>query len=292
MTEITLELHDGRTVSFEVNTTLAGPACFVLGVRRSGSSILNSICEALARANGYHFLDVGGRFFFQNIPVPSWRSDPALPGLLHPGNVYGGFRDLPFALLDAPAFRDGPKLLLVRDPRDALVSEYFSSAYSHPIPEQDVPRAEVHDMMHRDRERARQRSLEEHVLSNAPRMARTMLEYEAIARLPLTKLLRYEDYILEKSRLIRAIAGHFGWRADATLIELILRWADVLPAAENPQAFIRKVVPGDHREKLGAASIARLDRILAEPLRVFGYGEHAFDDVGHIAAGHGPRSHV
>lgn len=271
MTEITLELRNGRTVSFDVSTDLAGPAYFILGVRRSGSSILNSICAALAKANGCHFLDVGGRFFFQNIPVPSWRRDPAIQSLLRPGNVYGGFRDLPFALLDAPAFREGPKLLLVRDPRDSLVSEYFSSAYSHPIPGQDVPRAEVHEMMHRDRERARRLSLEEHVLKNASLMGRTMLEYEAVAGLPLTKILRYEDYILEKAELIRTVAAHFGWRADARLIDLILQWADVMPTAENPQAFIRKVVPGDHRDKLGAAVIARLDQMLAEPLRMFGY---------------------
>ncbi len=271
MTEITLELSNGRTVSFDVNTGLAGPAYFILGVRRSGSSILNSICAALAQANGCHFLDVGGRFFFQNIPVPAWRRDPALPGLLHPGNVYGGFRDLPFALLETPLFLQGPKILLVRDPRDALVSEYFSSAYSHPIPGQDVPHAEVHEMMQRDRERARLRGLEEHVLRNAPLMGRTMLEYRAVANLPLTRLLRYEDCILEKSELIRTVAGHFGWRADEELIQLILQWADVLPATENPRAFIRKVVPGDHREKLAAGIIAHLDQILAEPLRVFGY---------------------
>jgi hypothetical protein len=271
MTEITLVLSDGRAVAFEVDTTLAGAAYFVFGVRRSGSSILNSICEALARANGRHFLDVGGRFFFQNIPVPSWRRDPALPGLLRPGNVYGGFRNLPYALLEAPLFRAGPKLLLVRDPRDALVSEYFASAYSHPIPERDVPRAEVHEMMHRDRERALQRGLEEHVLSNAALMGRTMLEYGAVAELPLTKVLRYEDHILEKAELIRVVSAHFGWAADASLIDLILKWADILPAAENPQAFVRKVVPGDHREKLRSEVIARLDQLLAEPLKVFGY---------------------
>lgn len=271
MTEITLELSNGRAVTFAVDTTLAGPTYFVLGIRRSGSSLLNSICEAVARENGCHFLDVGGGFFFQNVPLPSWRRDPALPGLLHPGNVYGGFRDLPFALLDAPLFREGRKLLLVRDPRDALVSEYFSTAYSHPIPAQNTQRSEVHEMMHRDRERALRRSLEEHVLSSASHMRDTMLEYGAITELPLTKVLRYEDHILEKAGLIRTVAEHFGWHANAQLIDLILQWADVVPVAENPQAFIRKVVPGDHRNKLSTEAIARLDQVLAEPLRMFGY---------------------
>ncbi len=271
MTEITLELGNGRAVAFDVDTTLTGPAYFVLGIRRSGSSVLNSICEALARENGYHFLDVGGGFFFQNIPLPSWRHDPALPALLQPGNVYGGFRNLPFALLDAPLFRNGHKLLLVRDPRDALVSEYFSIAYSHPIPEPDTQRAEVHEMMHRDRARALRRSVEDHVLSSAPLMSNTMLEYGAIMGLPLTKVLRYEDFILEKGKLIRTVAGHFGWNANAQLIDLILQWADVVPVAENPQAFIRKVIPGDHRNKLSTDVIARLNQILADPLRMFGY---------------------
>jgi hypothetical protein len=271
MAEITLMLGNGRAVAFDVDTALTGPASFVLGVRRSGSSILNSICEALARANSRHFLDVGGRFFFQNVPVASWRRDPALPDLLRPGNVYGGFRDLPFALLEAPLFRAGPKLLLVRDPRDALVSEYFASAYSHPIPQPDTTGAQVHEMMHRDRERARRLSLEEHVLANAPRMNQTLSEYRALASLPLTKVLRYEDYIFSKAELIRVVAAHFDWAADEKLIGLILQWADVRPAVEDPLAFVRKVTPGDHRAKLPAEVISRLDRLLAAPLEVFGY---------------------
>jgi hypothetical protein len=126
-------------------------------------------------------------------------------------------------------------------------------------------------MMHRDRERARRLGLEEHVLANAARMGRTLSEYQAVAALPLTKVLRYEDYIFKKAELIRIVAAHFGWRVDDTLTGLILSWADIVPAVEDPQAFVRKVTPGDHRSKLGSEAITRLDRVLAGPLEVFGY---------------------
>jgi hypothetical protein len=45
----------------------------------------------------------------------------------------------------------------------------------------------------------------------------------------------------------------------------------VIPAEENPTEFVRKVVPGDHREKLGIATIRRLDEMLADEMATFGY---------------------
>jgi predicted HAD superfamily phosphohydrolase len=45
----------------------------------------------------------------------------------------------------------------------------------------------------------------------------------------------------------------------------------VMPAEENPAQFVRRVTPGDHLEKLDAATIAALDDILHEELRRFGY---------------------
>jgi hypothetical protein len=55
------------------------------------------------------------------------------------------------------------------------------------------------------------------------------------------------------------------------LLEQILGWADVMPEEEKPTAFVRKVRPGDHRDKLDAATIARLNEIFAEEIAKYGY---------------------
>jgi hypothetical protein len=48
-------------------------------------------------------------------------------------------------------------------------------------------------------------------------------------------------------------------------------WADVLPEAERPDQFIRRVVPGDHKEKLSPAVIRQLNTRLAASMELFGY---------------------
>ncbi len=48
-------------------------------------------------------------------------------------------------------------------------------------------------------------------------------------------------------------------------------WADKVPAVEESHAFIRRVRPGDHREKLSAGVIAQLDGVLRPAMELFGY---------------------
>jgi hypothetical protein len=50
-----------------------------------------------------------------------------------------------------------------------------------------------------------------------------------------------------------------------------LRWADVVPDSEDKKAFIRKVLPGDHTEKLNSATIRALNYALESSMQAFGY---------------------
>ncbi len=271
MEQVTIGLRSGRRVAFEVDRDLDGPAYFVFGVRKSGSTLLNAVTAEMARLNGRRFVNVGDIFFHQNVQPIDWQYDPALPEILHPGNVYGGFRDMPFALLSSELFERSPKLLIVRDPRDALVSEYFSNAYSHPIPEPTGESSDMTAMMERQRQNALKNGPDSYVIDSAREMVRTIVEFGAIAKSSKTMVLKYEDYIFNKRELIGSIARQFGWTVDESMIANILHWADVRPATEDPQAFIRKVTPGDHREKLRPATIAGLNRMLRAAMRLLDY---------------------
>jgi len=88
---------------------------------------------------------------------------------------------------------------------------------------------------------------------------------------PQLKLFRYEDVILNKAQLMRDICTHFHWPIDEVLIGQILSWADVIPTEERPAEFVRRVLPGDHKNKLSPDVIARIDDILGDSLQVFGY---------------------
>ncbi|HEX4159117.1 MAG TPA: sulfotransferase domain-containing protein [Rhizomicrobium sp.] len=271
MTTIPVTLANGRSISFEVRTGLAGPPLFLFSVRKCGSSIVNKIVRAVAHANNCNYVDVSGSFFKANILPKDYRFDEGLLPILHGGNIYGGFRAMVPALRVSPLFRESPKLLLIRDPRDALVSEYFSNAYSHPIPQTTDGHDEVKQQMKLQRETALAMPLEKYVVHRAPGMKLSMMEYRKVFKDPGTTLLKYEDYIFDKRSLMLVIAEKFRWHVDEDLIRRILEWADIRPEHENPTAFIRKVTPGDHREKLSAETISALNKILRPVLRLYNY---------------------
>jgi len=271
MSETTITLANGREIAFAVPPAGAGPACFLLGIRKCGSSVLNSICGALAKMNNRGFVDVGHTFFTGNVLTRDWQRDQALCSIVRQGVVYGGFRDMPLGLLNDPAFREGPKFLMVRDPRDALVSEYFSNAYSHHIPPSTGDEHAVTANMLEKREQALAADISDYVLRMAGPMKHTMLLFRDALALPNVEIVTYEDLILDKPRLIGLLARRFGMQVSQAETAAILGWADKIPTVEDPRAFVRRVRPGDHREKLDTATIARLNVVLRPAMSLFGY---------------------
>ena len=258
-------------VPFEIDANRSGdPAWFVLGVRKSGSSMFNRALKLMAKFNRANWVDIPGDLFSNDVPVPRWRDHPPAPGLLRGGNVYGGFRDFPRGFANSPVFENAKKVLLVRDPRDAIVSEYFSTRQTHSIPEGDDQDGVRADMLRR-RAAAQQLEVEEFARAEAGKMADTVERYVPLLDDPKLLLLRYEDVVFEKAQMIRDVTNHFGWAIQPQQIDNILHWIDVVPEEENPGAFIRKVTPGDHREKLSPAAIAELNVILAKAMAAFGY---------------------
>jgi hypothetical protein len=233
--------------------------------------VFNSMTLSLGLANGYGFVDVMGTLFTQNVQWDDWQRDPFLGELIRPGIIFGGFRNMPLSLVDQQLFLDSPKILMVRDPRDAVVSEYFSAAHSHPVPEPFDGFDDTHAWILENRADAIATSIDAWVLEHAPYLNQTMMLYAPVAASPSCLVVRYEDYIFRKDELLRAIATHFAWRIDDQIIAEILSWADVRPDREDPNNFIRQVTPGDHRNKLRRRTIARLNRRLRNSMRLFGY---------------------
>lgn len=177
MANIVLRLTSGHRIEFEIDTDREGPAFFVFGLQRSGSTLLNRVVESMAEANGIPFINVGRRFFEANIDVPDFRTDTEMLRLIRPGNVYGGFRQMVLPFINYPFNKQCPKVLLVRDPRDSLVSQYFSDCYAHPIPD---PMGDVDDVklvMERRRRWARSLSIDEYVIQAALHRAYNFQSY-------------------------------------------------------------------------------------------------------------------
>lgn len=264
---VDLAMEDGATLSFPVAEGLTGNAMFALSVRKSGSSLFSNLCSALAKFNGVNIVDIPGTMFDRGYGFQAWNGSAGTVKVLRPGNIYIGFRDAPTGLYEAPVFQAGRKILLVRDPRDALVSEYFSNAYSHSMPSQNAADSTIA----KEREAALRASVNDYVAKRAAALDATVRAYEPLLADPALLVMRYEDVIFQKADWIRAIAAHFGLDAPGMLVENMLKWADVRPSTEDPTKFIRTVTPGDHKNKLTPDTIAAIEGELSSVWKRLGY---------------------
>jgi hypothetical protein len=257
-------------VTFELAES--GPApTFVLGIRKSGSSMLNDIVEFLAIYNGITYVDVAGRFFEAGITVPEWEKLD-FSGFLRPGNLYAGFRTFPKPFVEDPLYIAARKIVLLRDPRDALVSQYYSDAYSHSLPEEDTETGRAAAAAFRaKREKVLAMSIDDYVLAEAQSFNYTCMQFVPVMRDPNRLVFRYEEIILHKSRFIHKLAQHLGLQVSKEAVEEILEAVDLVPETEDPSAFVRRVLPGDHRRKLRPETIEALDIRLKNSLRLFDY---------------------
>lgn len=260
-------MDDGAALPFSVVKGLTQKAMFALSVRKSGSSLFSNLCKAVADFNKVNVVDIPETMFDRGYSYQVWNKNPRLGQLLAAGNMYIGFRDAPSGMYQEPVFRDGKKILLVRDPRDALVSEYFSNAYSHSLPSQNAANSAVA----MEREAALKASVNEYVRNRAAALDHTVRAYEPLLGDPLLLVVRYEDVIFEKAAWIRAIAAHFSLEAPDQLVANIVQWADVRPGEEDPTKFIRTVTPGDHKRKLTGETVAIIESELSPVWRKLGY---------------------
>jgi hypothetical protein len=260
-------MSNGRVVRFNVAPVAPGDACFALGVRKSGSSIFSAMTMALAAYNHLNVVDIPQAMVSAGFRYPDWNGHPKLADLVWQGNVYVGFRDAPSGLYADPIFRAAKKILLVRDPRDALIGEYFSNAYSRSIP---VEQAEG-SVIGGERETALRPKIESYVMSQVGYLDKTMQAYAPILKDPNLLLLRYEDVIFDKAAWLDRIATHFGWRTEPQLIADILAWADVSPSSDDPETLGHADIPGDHVDKLTVGGLIKVNSRLSPVWRDLGY---------------------
>jgi hypothetical protein len=257
-----------KGVTFQINDQDTGTASFILSVRKSGSTMFNQVCKRLATHNQANFVDVPAGMFRSNMPASAWIRDPELNSLIYPGNTYGGFRNFPLALADNKHFRAARKILLVRDPRDALVSEFFSNAYSHKIP---PGQGGARERLLQQRRQAREQGVESYVLERVPLMQRTLGEYIPFLDDPNLLLLKYEDIIFDKSKMIDDVCAHLGWTCKPPFKDATIEAVDIRPEKEQQTEFIRKVTPGDHLEKLSSSAIDTINGQMREILDAYRY---------------------
>lgn len=201
-----------------------------------------------------------------------------------PGDLRGGleplFRERGYAYLAFRSFwcRDVAfdfsrcrKIVLVRDPRDAAVSYYFSTRQSHGIPKGGPVRRWMEQKRRFFEEKGTPEDAFEDLRNMALGLKNRLLEYLALLNDGNTVFYRYEDVIFRKEEWLRHMLAFLNLAPGEEKVAAIAARHDVRPTGERPDKHIRQVTPGNFRVHLNEEQAGRLTEELGEVLRAFGY---------------------
>jgi hypothetical protein len=240
---------------------------FLFAFAKSGSSLVNTLVGELLTECGVSLISLPDHLFERGIDINAFQCDVAS---LFPvkGYCFLGFRYIPRWLIGSDVLRRARKVVIVRDPRDMLVSLYHSVKYSHPFPTTATLQfSAAVEAVRRDTKL----SLDEFCVAYAWAYNEEFWKLRAVLDDDGALILRYEDFIYDKVGLARDICRWCGLNITDDQIRKFAAAHDVIPERDEPQAHIRQVHPGDHKRKLRADTIAVLNVSLQNFLKAFSY---------------------
>jgi hypothetical protein len=258
---LSLKLDDGNLV--EVKHKEAGnfDSRFIFSIWKSGSTLLFKLVDEICQMANLPNINIDDALFAEGY-MPRHLEEKAM---FQPrGYIYSGFR---YCWMEFSAINDSNSLLLVRDPRDALVSHYFSTYKSHKIPASGP----IRNLM--KEQRSNFVLIDEYVCSEpALRLFKDNLnKYIDLMQRCCVICFRYEDIIFRKVEFVRFLAHFLGAELDEQLLIDMAQRHDLRPQKENPDSHVRQVSPGNFRAHLKSETIEFLDREFDSILKTFGY---------------------
>jgi hypothetical protein len=164
-------------------------------------------------------------------------------------------------------------IFVTRDPRDILVSHYYSMAYSHATPEGT---GNKHERFIKNRAMARASTIDEWVLRRSDKLYDTCVRYQELLlkKSPHTYRTNYEQMVYDFSSWLRGLLNYCELNISADSFELLLQEnARIRPQEENIYHHLRKGQVGDYRNKLKPETIHSLNEKFASVLEMFGYDQ-------------------
>jgi hypothetical protein len=244
------------------------PSVTAFALHKAGSVLLNNILQDLSREIDLTYVSIADEFFRIGLP---WQKAPKCTSdiFLAAGYCYGGFRVWP-STFEIPIIATSRSVLLVRDPRDRLVSLYYSLKESHPEPGDKLASTKI-DFIAK-RRLARSLDIDKFVRHRAAEFISRLSIYrtELCEKYP-AKIYRYEDVIYDKENWVADLVGHFGWSVPSKAICSIAAQHNVIPTSEDKSKHIRQVHPGNFRKHLKPETITYLNDVFAEEMAYLGY---------------------
>jgi len=198
--------------------------------------------------------------FNSGIPTSEIMSDSAIC-FKKAGRIYLDFRHYPRYDLDLAGIQS---ILLVRDPRDMLVSWYYSISKSHVIPKN-------HPSILQSRQKAAQMSVDEFALEKANNYLKSFKLYRKKLPTETLSTYLYEDIIYNKKPWLQDLVKKLQLPLNNQLINKVVNTFDIFPDKEDQTKHIRWVHPGNYKTRFKPETIEQLNEILREFLFYYNY---------------------
>lgn len=254
---------------------------------KAGSMVLHRVLKDVCELNRIPYYSPN----VQRSPLPFERMFAGYDFMAKKEGCFGPIR----FFVPSEAFAQMRIILHLRDPRDVVVSMFYSYCYMHAgeierhtgyrkaVAEAGIDRFVLDMVSKRFYDYRGDYGIgsryKKHVGTVLDRYQRYL---EELLDRPNTTLVSYEEMVLAFPSWLQKIISAFDLpHAEETSAVVLTRHANSVAAGEEDVwAHKRKVTPGDHREKLKAGTIRQLNEIFAPTLERLGYFSPAYDTTG------------
>jgi len=242
-------------------------------INKSATQYIKSILRKTATANGMTAVGMNDYAFHSTMPFLNRLSNKELGNYQHifkpKGYVYTVFG----AMVGIKKLDSYKVILVVRDPRDVLVSGYFSKVFSHPLP---PSRSNKRGKFEGSRQAAQNRTIDEYILKNTEKIydIYTNYIYHLLEKNTHVYVCKYEEMINDFEGWLTGLCDYAELELTAELKQqFIAKHQAKIPKKENPKKHLRKGIQGDYKTKLNPETIDNLNIKFKEILNYFVYNE-------------------
>ena len=264
--------HPGRVSRSKYRQLSEKPSIIHFSLNKSATQYSRQILEQCAVENNVTPVNIHAYAFNSNFPYLNQLSAEEMGKYQHifkpDGYLYSTFGGM---IKGIPEFEKYKIILMIRDPRDILVSEYYSIAYSHTAP---AIHGNKYERFVRERANAVKSAIDDYAAAENERIYNAMLQYKIllIDKYPNVYLTKYEEMINDFPDWLHNLLDYceLNIRSDA-FTALVEKNERMRPKDENIHQHIRRGKPGEYKEKLNPETIEYLNQKFLPMLLTFKY---------------------
>lgn len=247
------------------------PSVLFFTTHKCASTYISRVLAAIGRHSDYRHVNYASTIWQLGNQIDiGWPHEPFLAAnydrlFRRTGHLYGPQRQM----LDFPGRAGFRHILFLRDPRDVLVSSYYSRAFTHALPKNDTTRQDF--LVHRERTIAM--GLDAYVQQMAGDWLLPLYtDYGDLRRTAESCLyLKYDDYLNDQEGFIRSICDFMQITLPEATLATLAGSAQPVTAGAPELRHKRSGRSGQWKSELRAQTAQDLTEMLAPVLREWGF---------------------